>query len=173
MVAEDATLPCRLFPYMATIAELESDGKLLAYEPDFEANEFPTRWIHIAPTFPTWLEKTLRSEVADDGRNISPYEQVEQVFYEYALGRPMVYGRDRRKLDPLTQHVWEVKTPDVRVFGWLPQKRHLIVVCGTMKRDLKPSKKYDPHIQNVITFRNGLDLSVPKFLTGLTPNEIC
>lgn len=98
---------------------------------------------------------------------------MEQAFYHYAIGRPLFYGRDRRKLDPLMRHVWELKTPDVRIFGWLPKPRHFIAVCGEMRRNLKPAAKYQPHIERVVQFRDALELDHPKFLQGIQANEIC
>jgi len=165
--------PVGVVTYMATIAILEKTGDLLPYEPDFEANEFPTRWIHQAPSFATWLEITLRAERADAERNLSPYEQVEQLLYSYALGRTMIYARDRRLLTPVGLHVWELKMPDVRLFGWLPQRRHFIAVCGEMKRRLRDNASYRPFLDQVVAFRTALNLDPPKFLTGVQANDIC
>ena len=85
----------------------------------------------------------------------------------------MIYARDRRLLDPVGFHTWELRTPDVRVFGWLPARRHFIAVSGEMKRRLKPSSKYTPFIQGVVAFRDALDLDAPKALTGVATHDIC
>ncbi|MDP3161036.1 MAG: hypothetical protein Q8N31_13530 [Reyranella sp.] len=159
--------------YMATIGDLENAGKLIGHDADLESHEFPTRWIHLAPQALAWLTTVLPSESADGGRKISPYEQVEQIFYEYVIGRPMAYARDRKKLNPVGYHVWEFKTPDARLFGWLPKRRHFIVVCGQMKRHLTNNKDYAPYVEKVVHFRSTLDLDEPKFLTGVLPNDIC
>ncbi|UYN96676.1 MAG: hypothetical protein KIT25_07025 [Enhydrobacter sp.] len=157
---------------MATIPILEAKGDLLPYEPDFEHDEFPSRWIHQAPDFPAWLGK-LQEEEPDQPRNLSPFEQVEQLLFDYAVGRPMIYARDRRLLEPVGFHVWEMKTLDVRLFGWLPMRRHLVLVCGEMKRHLKPSSRYKPFVDRVVAFRDKLDLDRPKFLMGVQANDIC
>lgn len=157
---------------MATIAMLEAAGHLLEFEPDLEEGEFPSRWVHQAPCFPAWFE-SLKNETPDAPRNLSPYEQVEQALYDYCMGKPLIYDRDRRRLDPQLFGVWEFKTADVRVFGWLPQKRHFIAHHVAMRRDLKPASKYDQHRNDVVAFRDALDLDHPKFLTGLVPRDIC
>jgi hypothetical protein len=158
---------------MATIPALENAGALLSYDPDFEADEFPTRWVHQAPEFVSWLANVLPHELPEGGRISTPYEQVEQRLYEYCLGRPMTYDRDRKVLAPQHHYVWEIKTPDVRLFGWLPAPRHFIAVCGEMKARLAPNAKYKPFIDRVVAFRDNLDLDLPKFLTGVSPNDIC
>jgi hypothetical protein len=47
---------------MATIADLETVGHLLAYDPDFEADEFPSRRIYCDPAFNHWQETVLINE---------------------------------------------------------------------------------------------------------------
>lgn len=159
--------------YMATIAMLEAAGVLLPYDPDFDEGEFPTRWVHQAPSFPKWMDNILRGEAPDAQRNLSPYEQVEQRLYDYCLGRPLAYDRDRKLLTPAGFSVWELKTTDVRLFGWLPLRRHFIAVCGEMKRNLRTIGSYRPFIDQVVAFRSDLDLDPPKFLPGVSPNDIC
>jgi hypothetical protein len=158
---------------MATIPQLRAAGKLFSYTTELDVREFAERVIDLAPSGAKWLEDVLPSEVADAGRKISPLEQVEGIFHDYIIGRVMIYGDDRKRLTPDTDFVWEFRTPDVRVFGWLPRKRHFIVVNGAMKRTLKPNSKYTPYIQSVVAFRNGLDLDEPKYLEGIRANEIC
>jgi hypothetical protein len=171
--AFSANLPFGLLAYMATIHELRTAGKLFPYETELDVREFRERWIDFTPSGVSWLENVLPGEVSDAGRKLSPLEQVEQIFHDYIIGRVMQYEVDRKRLVPDRDFVWEFKTPDVRVFGWLPRKRHFIVVDGGMRRDLKPYAKYAPYIQKVVSVRDGLDLDAPKYLEGVRANEIC
>lgn len=157
---------------MATIAMLQDKGDLIEYEPDLDPREFPTRWIHQASAFPG-LFASLKNEQPDAPRPLSPFEQVEQALYDYCIGRPLAYDYDRKMLNPKQYGVWEIKTADVRVFGWLPERRHMIVVSLAMKRDLIPSSKYKPYVSGVVDFRDKLNLDYPKFLTGASPRDIC
>lgn len=103
---------------------------------------------------------------------MSSYEQVEQALYDTVMKRPMRYGQDDRKLDPLIHHVWELKTEDVRLIGWFPCRATFIIVRGEMRKNLKPFSRYKPLIQDVVTFRNSLDVDEPKMLTGATHNDV-
>ena len=133
--------------------------------------EFEERQISLAPDGVVWLTTILPTETADAGRKITPLEQIEQIFHDYITGKVMAYDTQRKRLEPDANFVWEFKTPDVRVFGWLPRKRHFIVVTGQMKRNLKPRKLYKSYIQQVVAFRDGLKLDPPKQLEGIRQNE--
>lgn len=158
---------------MATIAELENGRLLLPYDPDVESDEFPTRYIHMAPDFERWFEDHLPTEPSPGGLGLTPYEQTEQKLYDYCIGRPLSYDRDRKILRPQGLHIWSLKAPEVRLFGWLPKPRHFIAVCGELKCRLLTERDYAPFIERVRAFRDGLPLDSPKFLTGVRPNDIC
>lgn len=162
-----------MVPYMATIAELEDAGLLLPYDPDVEDGEFPSRYIHLAPDFKPWFEIHLPTESSPDRLHLTPYEQAEQKLYDFCMGRPLAYDRDRKILHPQGLHIWSLKAPEVRVFGWMPKRRHFIAVCGELKCRLQSSSDYTPFIERVREFREALPLDMPKFLTGVRPNDIC
>lgn len=140
---------------MATLEQLEAGGHLIRYEADLEHWEMPNRYITHAPQFGTWFESVLKTECAKRGRNLSPYEQVELLFYDFIVGRPMAYSVNYRKLEPHPRNVWELKTVDVRVFGWLTRRCHFLAVCGDLKDNLKSAKLYAPHVNTVFNYRAG------------------
>ena len=114
---------------MATLEQLESAGQLIRHDAQLEDWELPSRMVTLAPTFEIWLA-ALRGAPFRRGRNLSPFEQVNQIFYDFVMGRPMAFGVDYRKLDPLGNHVWEFKTADMRIFGWFARRAHFIAACG-------------------------------------------
>jgi hypothetical protein len=111
---------------MATLEYLLATSHLIKHEPDLDHDELPERIICFAPSFTAWLNETLATIGRRQRRQLTPYEQVEQILYEFVIGRPMAYSVDYRKLDPpILAHVWELKTPDVRLFGWFARRGHL------------------------------------------------
>lgn len=126
----------------------------------------PCRYIYAAPGFASWFQDVLPTLPTNRGRNLSPPEQVNEGFYEFVVGHEMIYGEDCRKLEPVGEHVWELKTTDVRVFGWFPRRSTFVAVAGAMKKNLKKFKNYQPFIASVVTFRDALPLDDPKLLTG-------
>jgi hypothetical protein len=151
---------------MATLEHLESLGLVVRHQPDLESWEMPNRMISLAPACVTWLDG-LRAWQAKRGRNLTPFDQVEQIFYDFILGRPMAYSVNYRKLDPLANHVWELKTIDVRIFGWFARRAHFIAVCGDFKDNLPSAKFYKPRIESALAFRDSLDLDAPKQIEGV------
>ena len=107
------------------------------------------------------------------GSRLTPAEQVEQIFHDYIIGRTMVYATDRKRLQPDKHYVWEFRTAHVRVFGWLPERRHFVVVNGEIRSRLKKFSDFDPYIQQVVEVRDELNLDEPKYLEGIRANEIC
>ena len=51
------------------------------------------------------MEATLKLASRDRGRDLWPWEQVEQLLFDFVVGRPLSYDTQRKKLDPLTQHI--------------------------------------------------------------------
>ena|ERR1700731_3781103 len=157
---------------MATLEHLAATDKLLKHEPDLDDHELPERIAYFAPDFDGWLDTVLRPMQAQRGRDLTPFEQAEQILYEFVIGRPMAYSVDYRKLEPLTVHVWELKTPDVRLFGWFCRKAVIVLVCGTLKENVKKFKDYAPFIETVVNFRDALDLDAPKAITGVVHHDV-
>lgn len=150
---------------MATLEHLVSIGKLKKHDPDLEHTEFPERHVYLAPGADAWFVSMLGNAMRIRGRNLTPVEQVEQFLYDFVRGVPINHFQ-RKKLDPFGLHVWELKTADVRLFGWFARKKHFVVACGEMKMNLLAANLYKPHIAAVVSFRGCLDLDDPKTLTG-------
>ncbi|MFQ5534690.1 MAG: hypothetical protein ACE5EM_07715 [Sphingomonadales bacterium] len=147
---------------MATLDEIEDQEKIWRIEPGLGPSEQYYRMLYASPQFLNWLERQLKNEPKDRHRNISPYEQVNQLFYEFVCGSQMVYDENMKKLKPLGSNVWEMKTTDVRIFGYFYRTAKFIAVCGEMKKRLRRSRAYDPFKAEVGNFMNHVDLNPPK-----------
>jgi hypothetical protein len=161
-----------MLTYMATLEDLVAMGHLLPHRADLDNGELPDRAVYFDPAFDSGFGAKLPLLSRLHGRKLTPHEQAEQLLYDFVIGRPMAYSVDYRKLDPLSAHAWELKTPDVRLFGWFPRRANLVIVSGELKDNLPTFKAYSPFIQEVIAFRGGLDLDEPKSVTGVTHDEI-
>ncbi len=157
---------------MATLDELELQGALIRHEADLGPRELPERQIYFAPEFYNSGLDQIEGWPRVRGRNVTPYEQVEQVLYEFVVGEKMVLNQHHKLLNPLKQYVWELRPIDVRVFGWFARRANFIVVAAELKSKLKTIAAYKPFIDQTIQFRDGLDLDAPKLVTGIKANEI-
>lgn len=157
---------------MATLASLVAAGMLAKHEPDLESHEQPLRLVYLALEVSAWFSHTLKAAPADRDRALTPSEQVEQLLYEFVIGRPMTYGWHYHPLHPLTRLTWELRTTDVRLIGWFPNRGIFLAVCGRLKSELRSSRLYTPCLQHAVWFRNNLDLDPPKAVTGVSRHAV-
>jgi hypothetical protein len=119
------------------------------------------RWVYGFPEFQSWL--------ANDQAPDPPEEQVDNILYRWITGKELRYSRQFRDLMPRPDEVWEMKTADVRIFGWMYQPLRFIAVFGDyadLYKGKNAPRSYDDAKQKVIKERNNLDLDEPKFATG-------
>lgn len=158
---------------MATLHRLIARNELVEIRVRLDGSEQPARWIYGFPEFAHWLEHELprldrgRLQAADP-----PLEQVDYFLHRWIVGETIRYGRWFNDLMPRKHEIWEMKTADTRIFGWMYRRLQFIAVFGDYadlyKRTAnRPSKRhYDTAIQKVLSARSQLDLDPPKFATG-------
>jgi hypothetical protein len=70
---------------------------------------------------------------------------------------------------PREKEVWELKTVDLRLFGWMCKPKHFIGVLGDyadLYKGKSAKKSYEDAIAKVVSARDSLDLDEPKFAKG-------
>lgn len=157
---------------MATPLVLDSRGVLFKLDVlDINVQEF--REIYASPTLHEWIEQVLPSLSSELGIELSPSEQVVALAEIFCGGERLSYGRQFKPLTHITDGVWELKTPDVRIFGWFHRKDCFV---GAVADDATRIKKIGLYYgyANVTTkdFRNALDLDIPKFVPGDDPHAV-
>ena len=135
-----------------------------------QRHEFAERQIWAVPDFITWIENDL--PLLQTGRlnsDLTPQEQFFDILRKWVTGREMRYGRMFKDLMPANDQVWEMKTADLRLFGWLYRPRQFIVVTPGYADDFKgrnPRRSYADAKRTVLQRRNAMDLDEPKFEGG-------
>jgi hypothetical protein len=112
--------------------------------------------------FQGWTTGRLKAE-------LSPQEQLDIILKKWIGGERMIYSRMMQDLTPLRDEVWELKTADLRLFGWIYRPRVLIAVLLEYADWYKaPTKRYtyDDARMRVIEQRDKLDIDEPKYTTG-------
>jgi|SRR5580658_1463456 hypothetical protein len=151
---------------MATLVQLTEKGKLKEYVVELEPSQQPERYVYAAPEVEEWFANVLSQAARDLGRNLWPYEQVEGLLHDFVAGEILVHTDTYRQLEPLYQSVWELRTVDVRIFGWFPRRCTFLMVCGALKKTIPRARDYRPFIQRVLDFRATLPLDEPKAVIG-------
>jgi hypothetical protein len=112
--------------------------------------------------FPAWRTGNLQSAQ-------TPQEQLGVILAKWISGSPIPYLRGFSDLMPRSSEVWELKTADLRIFGWLYRPRVFIAVSlefADWYKGRSPKRTYENARDEVIRERELIDLDMPKFATG-------
>jgi hypothetical protein len=135
--------------------------------------EFDEREFHAMPSLVRFLEEILPSaktgvvEAAE-----TPAAQMDTLLRKWNSGKPMAYSRAFSNLKPTARGVWEMKTADLRVFGWLWRPKVFIATFAGLADDYKPQdgnppkESYAEARDRVVWTRDRLGLDPPNFVTG-------
>lgn len=158
---------------MATLEQLVQSKELVPLTVRLARDEFADRRIYAAPAFVQWLKNDVMKAEAFYSDDIAPKLQAHAILNQYISGKPMRGSRMFKRLSPSSDDVWELRTPDLRFFGWVPEKDVFIAVCGDLFGNLKADKSlYETHRIATKKVRDSMNLDEPKFLQGATENDI-
>lgn len=158
---------------MATLVELR-DSEVIEIIDPLDDDELPWRTLYATKYFIHWLDNDL----GELGHNalydtLSPLEQVAAVFAEYASGDEFSTDKRFKKLscNP-DHHIWEFKTEEVRIFGWVPKKDTFICCYGDSKDRIELLQSYAKYIAQTAFVRKQMDLDEPKSLTSRNYSDV-
>lgn len=131
--------------------------------------EFAERQFYALPAFmndltnnlPTWQAGSLNAPQ-------TPTEQLDDILHKWIVGRPMRYGRWLKDLMPRDSETWELKTADLRIFGWIYRPKVFVAAfIGYADHYKATPNLYEEARNRVIEIRDRLDLDAPKFANGV------
>lgn len=131
--------------------------------------QFHERKIYAYPECVQWMQTVRQMATGRVGCDFTPQEQLVERLRQWMSGDPMEYGRMFHDMRPHGDHVWEIKTADLRIFGWMYRRREFIAVRGGYADDYKEptkTKSYADERRQVIQAREALPLDGAKFVTG-------
>jgi len=135
--------------------------------------EFEDREFHAMPSFMRFLQETLPSlNQGILGAKETPSQQMDTLLRKWNSGKPMRYGRAFSTLKPTSDSVWEMKTADLRIFGWLYRPKIFVAAFAGFADDYKgqngqPAKEsYSAARARVVWLRGMIGLDPPLFVTG-------
>lgn len=158
---------------MATVVELERAGALFKLDPDLEAGIQELRCIYGSPTLKTWIEGTLPGLEGNWGLELTPLEQLQGFVEEvFCPGEPLTFEWQFKPLIHIRDGIWELKTADLRMFGWFWKQDCFIASACDLKSRILEYKLYRPYADDAARFRSALDLDEPKFIPGDDPRAV-
>jgi hypothetical protein len=151
---------------MATLFELCDNGVLIRLDAGLGDGEFDERRIYLIPKVRDWIERDLPTLQSTYQLELTPAEQLYALFYQFCVGKPLAGGGRYKKLNPRDRHVWELKTGDLRIFGWFPQMDVFIVCAIHDATRVKEIQLYAGFREEVVRVRNTMPLDEPKCIEG-------
>ena len=157
---------------MATLNELVADGRLDRLDPGLPATELEIRCVYMSERLTKWIDEKLPKLRSIWDTSFSAEEQFAQLMEDFCGGTTLEFERGFHVLRPDRNGIWELKTPDVRLFGWFHHRDHFIGVLADDATRIKQYDLYNGYCGDVVRFRDGLDLDEPKYIKGSNPNDV-
>jgi hypothetical protein len=158
---------------MLTLAKLLEEREIMRIEVALDERELPSRLLYGTPNFIAWLDERLKnSEPSPLGAELVPAEQLDLLFYEFTSGAPLAPMRHLRVVRHERFPVWELKTPDLRVFGWFAQKDCFIAAFGDWADRIKDHGLYRGYRLEVRRLRRRLGAEPDLCVEGDTPGDV-
>jgi hypothetical protein len=151
---------------MATHLILAQRRELVALAGGLEHGEQPERLLYAFPHVIEWFEQVLPKlpPLMGDGRQ-SPLEQVDDLTHDFVAGKDFSFYERSRSMKR-DQGVWELKTPDVSLFGWFHVRDSFIIANADSAERIKQHDLYHGYWNDTVRRRDLLDLDEPKFIEG-------
>jgi hypothetical protein len=155
---------------MATFPKLLEQRALIRVTIPLPRGQFHERKFYAFPECVEWMRNAVPQMAT--GRIASaftPKEQLIERLRQWMSGDPMAYGRVFHDMEPKSDEVWEIKTADLRLFGWMYRRREFIAVCGGYTDHYKEPtkiKNYADDRRAVVLARNALPLDGEKYTKG-------
>ena len=162
-----------MLTYMATPIDLERTGELFKLDPDLGVGKQEFRTIYVSPRLRKWIESDLPHFESTWNVELSPIEQLQAFVEEvFCPGATLTFGQQFKPLTHIRDGIWELKTADLRVFGWFYKKDCFIGSAADMTDKIKRHRLYFGYVNEADRFRDGLNLNEPKFVPGEDPYAV-
>jgi hypothetical protein len=157
---------------MPTLAECALAGHLFKLDIELGRRRQEERLIYASRRLVDWLRDDLPEVVSDRNLEETPLQQVDSLFEVFVSGDTLQYQHQFWCLSPIDRGVWELKTPDVRIFGWFPAKDCFIGFVADSKHRILEYKLVTGYVGEVVRFRDALPLDGTKFIPGDNPHDV-
>lgn len=157
---------------MATLSALDDRGELHRLDPGLPARVQEERIVYLSERMRRWIEEKLPDLGSTWNIETSPLEQFVELVETFCSGKELAYEQRFHALRYRGGGMWELKTADLRVFGWFNCKDCFVAHCADTADRIKEHKLYHGYCGDVERFRNDLDLDEPKYIPGDDPHAV-
>lgn len=158
---------------MTTIEELVEANVISRIQVEMHPRDQEMRLLYGTPDFIDWLGGLAKG--AQPKRRLGEAtvaEQVDDLFNTFLSGHPLVYMKQFRSIRAEKNAVWELKTPDVRIFGWFLKKDCFVAVFGNWTDVIKDHDLYRGYRIAIRRLRRELGVDENLCVQGVTPGDV-
>ena len=151
---------------MATIEQLSATSLVHKVKGVLGPRQMEVRKVYLTPEAMNWMKSKLPT-LQTDGHNegaVSPKQQAFKLLKDFVAGENMF--ADGWGPKPLQPEDWELRTPDLRFFGWFCRRGVFVVTAVATKSSLLRDRSYGAFRDQLVTVRNTLELDDPKVIYG-------
>lgn len=157
---------------MATILELVASGELVKIDPQLADHEMEDRQIYLVAQAVDPLTALLATMVSQWGIESTPAEQLDELVHHFATGGALDFPRQFHDLEHLRDGIWELKSADLRLFGWFAERDVFVCASVADANVVKAAGQYAGYCEQTWFRREQLPLDDPKFLPGKEPVDV-
>jgi hypothetical protein len=156
---------------MPTAQTLAHEGVLVAVDPEdlLDQGELPERQLFLMPRVAVWIEEYLEGLESDgyyDG-SLTPEQQLFRLFKNFVSGKNLLDpDLPPKQMRPRPCPIWELRTADLRIFGWFCQHGTFLASAIETKAKCLEHNLYPGFKNQCYSDVASLDLDDPKYLMG-------
>lgn len=157
---------------MATLLDLVEQNRLIKLDPQLGWREQEERLIYAFPRVTEWLDRELPDEVSNWNLDEAPIEQAAALVADFCSGAELTIDRQVKPIRHISHGVWELKSADIRLFGWFARRDCFICTAGNTTYKVKTYSLYNGYRDEAVRLREQLELDEPKYVPGDDPNGV-
>lgn len=160
---------------MPTPGDAVAEGLLHKVDGGLDAAEQEQRLPYAMPRAVRWMNDKLEGLDADGffENAPSPMEQAEELFYSFISGEDLESGDlPPHVMMPSKEGVWELRTFDLRFFGWFWRKGIFIISSVDQALNCKKTGLYAVYRNQCVKDRQAFGFDEPSFVEGESINEV-
>lgn len=153
---------------MSTLEECLRSRRLIPLLGWLENWETAQRCLYVHPRAIEWMKHELPRLKTDNywQGSPSPSVQAKVWIHDFVAGKPPIEPLPH-EMRPQAAGIWEMRTFDLRFFGWFPQSGTFIISSVQSKINCFNKALYDGYRKQAVTDRTQLNLFGGKFAEGL------
>lgn len=156
---------------MATLLDLKNK-ELFWLDPNLGASDQEIRSIYGSTRVRDWIRDVLPTAASQWNLDESPAQQLDSFMEIYALGEPLTFRHQFSPIRYRGEGIWELKTADIRMFGWFYEKDVFIASAIDEAWRVKEHNLYQGYAGEAVRFRTQIDLDGGKHVQGEDPNNV-